>query len=123
MPRFFRYGVVGAFATAVHYLVLVLCVEAIGWPAWLASGLGAVIGAQVAYLGNRRYTFAHRGAIGESWLKFQSTALFAALLGMAVVAVGVRIGLHYVLAQIVATGLNLLVTSAINRSWAFRTQR
>lgn len=120
MPRFFRYGAVGALATVVHYLVLVLCVEAFDWPAWLASGLGALIGAQVAYLGNRRYTFAHHGAIAESWLKFQGTALLGALLGMVVVAAGVRLGLHYVLAQVIATGLALVLTYAINRAWSFR---
>lgn len=119
MRRFIRYSAVGALATATHYLVLVLCVEVAAWPAWLGSGLGAVIGAQVAYLGNRRYTFAHRGAIGASWLRFQGTALLGALLGMAVVAAGVRIGVHYLLAQMLATGLSLALTFAINRGWSF----
>ncbi|HEX7437687.1 MAG TPA: GtrA family protein, partial [Caldimonas sp.] len=66
MRRFVRYSTIGALATATHYLVLVLCVEGGGWAAWVASGLGAVIGAQVAYFGNRRYTFAHRGAFAGS---------------------------------------------------------
>ncbi len=120
MRRFIRYGTVGAIATATHYLVLVLCVEGAGWPAWLASGLGAVVGAQVAYLGNRHYTFEHRGPIGESWLRFQSTALLGALLGMAIVAAGVHLGLHYLLAQVLATGASLVLTFAINRAWTFR---
>src|SRR5450631_2807267 len=89
MRRFIRYGAIGALATATHYLVLVLCVEGGGWPAWLASGLGAAIGAQVACFGNRRFTFAHHGALADSWLKFQGTALLGAVLGMAVVAAGV----------------------------------
>ena len=120
MQRFLRYTAVGALATAVHYLVLVLAVEAAGWPAYIGSGLGAVVGAQVAYFGNRRYTFAHRGAIGESWPKFQGTAGLGALFGMAVVAAGVHIGLHYLLAQVIATGLGLILTFAINRVWSFR---
>ena len=120
MQRFLRYTAVGAFATAVHYLVLVLCVEVAGWPAYLGSGLGAVIGAQIAYFGNRHYTFAHRGAIGESWLKFQGTALLGALVGMAIVAAGVRMGLHYLIAQILATGTTLALTFAVNRAWSFR---
>ena len=49
MPRFLRYAAVGAVATAVHYLLLVLCVEGGRWPAFLASGFGASVGAQVAY--------------------------------------------------------------------------
>ena len=75
MKRLLRYTLVGAIATAVHYALLALCVEAGAWPAWLASGFGAVMGAQVAYLGNRRFTFGYHGAFGASWLKFQSTAL------------------------------------------------
>ena len=120
MQRFIRYTAVGALATAVHYLMLVLAVEAAGWPAYLGSGLGAVVGAQVAYFGNRRYTFAHRGTIGESWLKFQGTAGLGALFGMAIVATGVQLGVYYVLAQLIATGLGLLLTFTINRLWSFR---
>ena len=119
MRHFFRYTAVGAIATAVHYAVLVLWVEAIGAPAYLGSGIGAVVGAQVAYAGNRWFTFAHRGALRASWPRFQATALLGALFGMAVVALGVRLGLHYLLAQVIATVLALLLTFAINRAWTF----
>jgi putative flippase GtrA len=119
MPRFLRYAAVGAVATAVHYLLLVLCVEGGRWPAFLASGFGAVVGAQVAYVGNRWFTFAHCGAIVASWWRFQGTALIGVLFGMAVVALAVRQGWHYVLAQMLATGLALLLTYFINRRWTF----
>ena len=116
MQHFIRYSAVGAVATALHYALLVLCVELFGWPAWLASGFGAVVGAQLAYVGNRWLTFAHRGDVSASWPRFQATAL----LGMAVVALAVRLGLHYVLAQMLATGLSLVLTFGINRVWTFR---
>ena len=122
VPMFVRYCLVGAIATAVHYLVLVLCVEGAGWPAWWASGVGAVVGAQVAYIGNRWFTFAHRGDVRASWPRFQATALLGALLGMAIVALGVRLGLYYLLAQMLATLAGLLLTFAINRGWTFRSQ-
>jgi putative flippase GtrA len=38
---------------------------------------------------------------------------------MAVVAAGVALGAHYLLAQAVATALVLLLTFAVNRAWAF----
>ncbi len=120
MTHFIRYTAVGAFATVVHYLLLVLCVEQAGWPAYLASGFGAVVGAQVAYAGNRWFTFAHRGDVSASWPRFQATALFGALLGMALVALGVRLGIHYLLAQAIATLTGLVLTFAINRLWTFR---
>ena len=120
MQRFFRYTAVGAVATTVHYLTLVLCVESGGWPAFAASGFGAAVGAQVAYAGNRWLTFAHRGAMLASWPRFQATALLGALLGMAIVGLGVRLGVHYLLAQLVATLAALVMTFAINRVWTFR---
>ena len=49
----------------------------------------------------------------------QGTALVGALFGMVVVALAVRAGWHYVLAQMLATGLALLLTYFINRRWTF----
>ncbi|MES1163779.1 MAG: GtrA family protein, partial [Rhizobacter sp.] len=108
MQRFIRYSTIGVLATAAHYLVLIACVEWGRWPAFVGSGAGAVIGAQVAYAGNRWFTFAHTGAMRASWPRFQVTALIGALIGMAIVALGVRLGLHYVLAQIAATLIGLV---------------
>ena len=118
--HFSRYTLVGAVATAAHYGVLVAWVECAGLAAWLGSGIGAVVGAQLAYAGNRWFTFAHRGAVGASWPRFMLTALGGALLGMAIVALGVRFGLHYLIAQGTATLTSLVLTFAINRAWTFR---
>ena len=120
LPQLMRYAAVGGVATLVHYLLLVLCVEFNAWPAWLASGLGGVAGAQIAYYGNRRFTFAHQGALGASWSRFQATAMLGAVTGMGVVALAVSIGLHYLLAQMLATLLTLLLTFGINRRWTFQ---
>ena len=118
--QFARYAGVGVVATAAHYLALVLCVEWAGSPAWLGSGFGAALGAQVAYAGNRWFTFDHRGAMRASWPRFMLTALLGALLGMVIVAFGVRLGLHYLIAQVLATLAGLVLTFAINRAWTFR---
>ena len=120
MRRFARYTLVGAIATAVHYALLALLVEWARWPAWLGSGFGAVVGAQLAFFGNRWFTFDHAGHVGRAWSKFQGTAMLGAAVGMAVVAAGVGLGLHYLLAQVLATLTSLLLTFAINRAWTFR---
>ena len=122
MKRFVRYGAVGVLATAAHYLVLVLCVELVGWPAFVGSAVGAVVGAQVAYAGNRWFTFAHRGDVLGSWPRFQATALLGALVGAAIVGLGVRLGVHYLIAQVVATLTTLVLTFTINRAWTFRSR-
>ena len=114
-----RYALVGVAATASHYALLAALVEGAQCPAWLASGAGATLGAQVAFAGNRRFTFAHIGPWGPAWLRFQGTAVLGALLGMGIVAVGVGAGWHYLGAQALATGCALLLTYAINRVWTF----
>jgi putative flippase GtrA len=123
MKRFARYLAVGAVATAAHYLLLVLLVEGFAWPAWLAAGAGAVVGAQRAYLGNRGFTFGHHGGIVTSWWRFQLTAVVGALLAMLVVGTAQRFGVHYLFGQVVATLLATLLTYAINRRWTFGPTR
>lgn len=120
MWQFARYAGVGLLATAVHYTVLVLGVEQAAWAPWLASGYGATIGAQVAFLGNRWFTFAAGARLGTSWRRFQATALVGAVIGMAIVAAAGRLGVHYVPAQMLATGLVLVLSFVVNRIWSFR---
>ncbi|MBW8830707.1 MAG: GtrA family protein [Burkholderiales bacterium] len=120
MRRFIRYTLVGAVATAVHYALLAIVVEWVHWPAWWGSGIGAVAGAQVAFFGNRGFTFSHEGDVLPAWLKFQGTAIAGALLGMLIVGVAVKVGVHYLIGQVMATLASLVLTFAINRVWTFR---
>ena len=120
MRRLARYTAVGVGATAAHYALLAAIVETGGGPAWLASGAGALLGAQVAFWGNRRYTFSHTGPWWPAWCRFHLTAGAGAVLGMTLVAAGVRVGLHYLLAQAAATVIVMGASFAANRAWAFR---
>ncbi len=120
MTPLLRYAAVGACATALHYGVLVLVVELARLPAWLGSGVGAACGAQLAYAGNRWFTFDHRGDIGSSWVRFQLIAALGAVAGMAIVGGAVALGLHYLPAQVIATVLAMLLTYQLNRVWSFR---
>jgi putative flippase GtrA len=119
MSRFLRYCAVGAVATAVHYGLLVAGVVLAGWSAWLCAGIGAVAGAQVAFVGNRAFTFSGQPRRTASWLRFQYTALIGALVNMALVAAAVRLGWHYLLGQVLATALVVVLTFGINRRWTF----
>lgn len=123
MRRFLRYVLVGVVATGVHYAILVAWVEIAGWPAWSGAGVGAVVGAQVAFVGNRALTFMHRGRLLASWWRFQATAAVGALTAVVTVGMAQRIGWHYLVGQVVATGLATLLTYAINRRWSFAPTR
>lgn len=118
-PAWLRYAAVGALATTAHYALLALLVELGHWPPPLAAGAGAALGAQGAFVGNRCFTFAHRGPWRSAWWRFQLTALLGAGVSMAVVAAGTHAGLHYLLAQAAATLLALVLTYLVNKRWAF----
>jgi len=119
VPPWLRYLAVGAVATAAHYALLALLVELGQWPAPLAAGAGAALGAQLGFVGNRWLTFGHSGAWLPAWWRFQLTALLGGATSIAVVAAGTRVGLHYLVAQVGATLVALVLTYAINRRWAF----
>jgi putative flippase GtrA len=114
-----RYLAVGVAATAAHWALMVILVEAVGTAPWMASGAGAALGAQVAFLANRTFTFAHVGDRWPAWWRFMATALLGGLVGMWIVALGVKMGAHYMLAQAVATAVGVLLTFAVNRRWSF----
>lgn len=119
--RLSRYVLVGALATAVHYAVLVVAVETGHWPARWAAALGAVVGAQVAYAGNRRFTFGHRGPWGASWVRFQAVALVGAVCSMSLVGLVQALGGHYLVGQVLATLVAMGLTYLLNRRWSFAT--
>jgi putative flippase GtrA len=131
LKQFVRYSGVGLLATTVHYMVLMALVESQTCsPAW-ASAWGAALGAQVAFWGNRRWTFSpvllslapapyqSNNRFATTWLRFQLTALAAAALGVVWLKLGMHAGLHYLLAQVFATAINLVLTFFINRYWSF----
>jgi putative flippase GtrA len=116
-----RYLAVGGAATLAHWAFMALCVEGFGITPWVSSGWGAAVGAQVAFFANLRFTFGHVGALWPAWWRFMGTAVIGALVGMAIVAAGVRLGAHYLLAQAAATTVGVLLTFAINRAWTFKS--
>lgn len=120
-PAFLRYTLTGGGATALHYGLLLALVERLHWPAAPAAMLGAVAGAALAYAGNRRWTFGRSAARHRQALpRFALVALVSAALSGAIVWVGsVRLGLHYLVAQALATGAALLLGYRLNKTWSF----
>jgi putative flippase GtrA len=115
-----RYALIGLAATTVHYVLLVVLVEAAAAPPGPAALMGALLGAGVAYLGNRRYTFSNSAMPhGQAAPRFAAIAVLGALANAGVVAGGVALGLHYLLAQALATAVVMLATYHLNRVWTF----
>lgn len=119
--QFFWYLVAGGISTAVHYAVLIALVELSGLSAGPSASIGALCGAAVAYLANRRLTFTGSNARHTQALpRFMAIALLGAVLNGALVWLGAQqLGWHYLLAQALATVLVLSLTFQLNRIWTF----
>jgi putative flippase GtrA len=122
VKQFLRFTGVGAIGTAGHYLTLVLLVEAAGIDAVPASLAGFVVGALINYHLNRVYTFrsdvAHRVALP----KFFTIAAIGALLNTMIMSLAInQVHLHYLLSQVLATGIVLVWGFAGNRIWTFNS--
>lgn len=120
LKSFIQYTGVGALATVAHYAVFLALMNATPAPAWLATLIAASIGAVLAYLLNYHYTFASDAEHAEVMPKFLAVAALSVIMQTAIVAVlNQHWHLHYLLAQLVATGFGLVFTFLINRFWTF----
>ncbi len=114
------YASVGAVATVVHYAILIGLVEAGGWRPVPATLCGYVAGGVVAYVLNRRHTFASDRPHAEAGWRFAFTAFLGFCVTYVLMSLFVeRLGAPYLPAQFVTTGLAMVVTFAINRRWTF----
>jgi putative flippase GtrA len=117
---FVRYVGAGAVGTAVHYVVLITLVQLAGASAVLASTMGAIVGALVNYFLNHRFTFFSRRAHRRALPRFFAVAGAGVLLNAAVMAAMLAVSpLHYLIAQVVATGVVLFAGFLANSKWTF----
>jgi putative flippase GtrA len=116
-----NYAKAGALATATHYLVLL----GLLWGDWLspvlASTVGAIAGAGVAYIANARWTFSGMGVTNRSLPRFLCVAAMGTVLNAAVLILLYEIqSVPLLAAQLLATLLVFLATFVVNRQWSFR---
>lgn len=120
LNQFLRFAAVGVVATAMHYAVLIALVEGPGWPTVPATTVGFFCGAMVSYGLNQWLTFDARPALLAGFGKFIAFGAVGAALNAAIVAGLTQLGLHYLLAQAMATGLVLFWNFFSSRVFVFR---
>lgn len=119
--QFLRFANSGAVGTSVHYLLLWALVSQ--WrmqPAW-ASTCGAIAGAATIYGLNYAWTFASKLPHRHTLPRFLTVAGISMLLNLGIMhGLTRKLGLHYLVAQVLATGLCLCFNYAASRYWAFK---
>ncbi|MBE0623363.1 MAG: GtrA family protein [Burkholderiales bacterium] len=122
LRQFVKFTGVGFVSAIGHYGLLIGLVQLAGAAAVPASAAGAVFGAGINYSLNYRYTFSSSKRHRDAVLKFAAVAGVGLALNTLFMWVGVHlIGAHYLLSQIVTTGLVLIWSFAGNRYWTFHT--
>lgn len=121
LGRILRFAAVGAVGTAAHYALLLVLVEAGGVDPVVGSVAGFLLGALVNYTLNRRLVFRSDRAHVEALPRFLAVAglglCWNALLMYLFIDVA---GLHYLIAQVVTTGILLAWHYLGNALWTFR---
>ncbi len=114
---------VGALSTLLQYLLTAGFVLAAGLPLVPASTAGFLASAAFNYWANARLTFARQGqhvTHRAQQLRFAAMVAVGCALNAGLLHAAVALGLHPVLAQIVATGGVLASNFTLSRLWVFR---
>ena len=81
MQQLIRYGLVGLVSNAAIYFVYLL-ITYLGIEPKTAMTLVYIIGASIGFIGNRKWTFAHRGDSSSAALRYVLAHLFGYLLNL-----------------------------------------
>ncbi len=114
---FVRYALAGAVGTLFYYLTLALCVELGGISPATAALIGAPVGALINYFLNYNFVFASTRPHSKTFPRFMLVAAVFILLSRALFRQGA--GMHYIVLQVIATGVFLILGFALNRLWTF----
>jgi putative flippase GtrA len=122
IEQFFRFATVGAVGTLLHFGVLHGLVTWAGWPAWLASTLGALCGAIVNYALARTWVFRVQTPHRQAVPRFAAVLMLGMALNAGLMALlSDFLKIHHLVAQIAATGCVLVCNYVGHRTWTFST--
>lgn len=118
IKSFIQYSLVGAIATLTHYAIFLICIYIFLLAPWKGTLVGSTYGAFIAYFLNYRHTFSSQAKHSLVLPKFLMAASVGILVQTIIVAIFSN-HLHYLLAQLMATMVALILTFTINRFWTF----
>jgi putative flippase GtrA len=119
-----RFGLVGALATGVHFVVTVAVVRVMQLHPLAANAIGFAIAFGASYLGQRHWTFGGDGGSRNGWRRTLPRYFAVSLLGFGVNAAAFAAILAFtplryeVALALVLAGVALL-TYGLSRAWAF----
>jgi putative flippase GtrA len=119
--QFIKFASVGLMSAIGHYGLLIALVQVGHVDAVIGSAAGATLGACINYALNYHFTFRSTKDHRESVAKFVVVATIGLILNTLLMWIGVdQLGIHYLVSQIVTTGLVMVWSFLGNRFWTFQ---
>ncbi len=116
-----RFLGVGSVATITQYLILIFLTELHAFDPVVASAIGFTISAFLNYLLNYYFTFASRVPHIKAMPRFFLVATSALLLNtLCMYLLNSQLAIHYLLSQVLTTGLVLIWNFVLNRHWTYQ---
>ena len=114
----------GLASTAAHYVVMVALVQWAGWWEVTASSAGFLAGAAVKYPLNYWVVFKSSARHGRALVRFAIGLAAGFVLNGAILAVLLAtLDVHYLVSQVLTTGVVTVVNYLLARNWIFRAGR
>lgn len=114
----------GLASTAAHYVVMVALVQWAGWWEVAASSAGFLAGAAVKYPLNYWVVFKSSARHGRALVRFAIGLAAGFVLNGAILAVLLAtLDVHYLVSQVLTTGVVTVVNYLLARNWIFRAGR
>jgi putative flippase GtrA len=121
LNAFARFASAGAVGTLAHYVALVVLVSGFSVHPGVGAASGAAVGACINYALAHRYVFQSDQRHVVAFPRFALMSAAGVGLNGAIVGFLADAGWHYLVAQVVATGLVLGFNFAVSSLWIFRS--
>lgn len=121
--HFLKFAAVGALGTALHYGVLIFLVTALERSPATGAMTGATFGAAFNYWLNHRYVFHSDRPHRESLPRFIIMAVIGIVLNGVIVKTLTVANINYLVSQVSATLIILVLNFFLSKLWIFRQIR
>jgi len=114
---------VGAIATIIQYVIFITLVELFSVGAVMASALGYGTSSILNYILNYHFTFSSNAKHRVAAVKFTIVVIIGLSLNSLIMYLLVTvIDSHYLLAQIITTGVVLIFNFVVHKYWTYKTK-
>jgi putative flippase GtrA len=119
LATFAQFCAIGSVATAIQYVGLIALVEMADVRPTIASSMAFTVSALFNYLANRRLTFRSGRPHRQAAPRFVLMVALGLAVNFCVIWLLLRLQWHYLIGQIIATAIVLILNFALARAWVF----